>query len=1187
MKFHNTYKDVLLAVSALLLTGMFSSSASAQGTAAQVNGRVVDAAGASVPAADIVVRNTKTQTNYHTASNSDGLYTVPQVSPGDYEVSVKKQGFQQQVRAGITLVVDQIAQINFTLAVGSVSDTVTVTGDPPVLATDNATAGQVIGDEQIQNLPLNGRSPFRLVLLTPGIHSVPSTSGQFGDIPVNTTDDTLISIDGGPASANEVLIDGIPSTTGFINQLTTIPSVDATEEFDVQSGPLRAEWGRNGGGVINVFTRSGTNSLHGDIYEFLRNNELDADDYFDKQAGKPTPIFKLNQFGGTVGGPVFIPKLYNGQNKFFFFVDYQGTRWRQGQTYISTVPTAAERGGNFKGLYTAAGAPITIYNPFSTVPNPALAGHYLRTAFASNTIPSGMINPVAAAALAYVPLPNNVTSSPANTNNYISNAERIINEAEFGIKFDQNVGAKEKLFERYSFNRNTLGQPDTFGNVGTPGTGALGHLNLHNYSAGANSTTTLNSSTVLSASYGFARFYWGRPTRSYGFNQTSLGLPASLVSQEAFPLFPSFNIPGYSGIGGGNGYLNTGQNTHSLLISVTKSAGLHTLKAGVDMRLELFNSVTGADANGVYNFAQATTAGPDPTVFAATAGNAFASFLLGTTTLNSTSSTLGIPAGFSLKDLYFAGYAQDDFHVTTKLTLSYGLRYSANSPVTERRNELNYFSPTQASPAVNSSFPNLTGALAFASPSNRSVYGWNKNQWQPRLGFAYHPYNHTVVRGGAGLTYMTLSLNPPGDGIGVTPNAGFSSDTAMVSSIDGVTPFTTLSNPYPNGLVQPSGNSLGASTFLGQALTVWENNLKWPNEWQWNFGVQQELKGAVFELMYEGSKGTHLVEPLNINAQPTANYSALGAGLQTLVPNPFYGIIKTGALAQPTVQRQQLLLPYPQYTTITVLDDTFGDSTYHAMALKVTAPSRHGVTALLSYTLSKEIANVNNSLTTYNNAVNSNLNTSVQNPNKPSRRALRVGAGCTPADLHQLRRAASVRPWPCLPGQFEPLGERLPRRMADQRNLPVPERLSAGLYRAHYRWRQPPKQDLQRHPAERPLDGTESEPVVQHGLLRRPAGVHLWQRVPRRRAVTRAQLHAVRSGSGEALSTLPRDGHERARRSVQPVQHDSLLPAGHRGRRHHVRPATEHNWNSAAGAAGVEDHLLRQDGSFAGTRPEA
>ena len=245
-------KQRVMAAVAVLLGFANAAPLKAQGTNAQITGHVTDATGASVAGVKLVVRNVSTQRTSETVSNADGLYTVPQLDPGNYEISATKEGFKSFVRTGVTLVVDQIAQVDIDLVLGAVNQKVEVTAEASQLATSNATAGEVIGQEQIQGLPLNGRSPFRLVLLTPGIHSVPSTSGQFGDIPVNTTDDTLISIDGGPASANEVMIDGIPTTTGFINQLTTIPSVDATQEFDVQSGPLKAEWGRSGGGVINV-----------------------------------------------------------------------------------------------------------------------------------------------------------------------------------------------------------------------------------------------------------------------------------------------------------------------------------------------------------------------------------------------------------------------------------------------------------------------------------------------------------------------------------------------------------------------------------------------------------------------------------------------------------------------------------------------------------------------------------------------------------------------------------------------------------------------------------------------------------------------------------------------------------------------------------------------------------------------
>lgn len=946
-----------------------------QGTTAQITGRVTDPSGAVAPDAAVKVENVKTGAIWKTSTNAEGLYTVPQLAPGSYDIAVTKEGFAAAVRSNITLVVDQVAQVNVILSVGSVTQSVEVSAEPELLSTTNPIAGEVIGNQQIEGLPLNGRSPYRLVLETPGIHSVPSSNGQFGDIPVNTTDDTLISIDGGPASANQIMIDGIPATTGFINQMTTIPSVDATEEFDVQSGPLRAEWGNTGGGAINVYTKSGTNSLRGDVYEFIRNNVLDADDYFDKRNGVATPPFKMNQFGGTVGGPVYLPRLYNGKGKSFFFVDYQGTRWIQGQTYIATVPTQAQRSGDFTQSFNAQGQPIQIYNPFSTTPDPIHPGQYIRTAFSPNKIPSGLINPIAQAALAYLPLPNQSGNAITGTNNYISNAPRTIKEAELGIKFDQSVGSKEKLFERYSFNRNTLGQPNTFGNVATPGPGALGNLILNNYSAGVNSTTTLNSTTILNVSYGFARFYWGRPTLSYGFDQTKLGFPGSLVAKEAYPLFPTFTIAGFSGIGGGGSLLFTGQNTHSIQGSVMRMAGRHEVRLGVDLRLNLFNQIQGGDANGNYSFAQAMTAGPKPNSFSSNAGSAWASFLLGT----ATSGSMGIPTGLALKNMYVAGYGQDDFHVTPKLTLSYGLRYDATSPMTDRHDRLNYFDYNLPSPARNASFPSLTGGLVFATPSNRTVYTWAMHDIQPRFGFSYNPIAHTVVRGGIGLSFMPLSLNPAGDGIGAAPESGFSADTPMVATLNSLTPFNLLSNPFPSGLNQPTGSSLGASTYLGQAVSVWNPNPKMPNVWQWNFGLQQELKGILFDALYEGSKGTHLVEPLQHNALPTQDY-AMGTGLQKLVANPFYGTIKTGALAQPNVTQQQLLLPYPQFTGITVLDDTWGSSTYHALALKVKAPLRHGMSALLSYTFSKEIANVMNSLTTYNNSTNSGLNTSVQNP---------------------------------------------------------------------------------------------------------------------------------------------------------------------------------------------------------------
>ncbi len=270
------------------------------------------------------------------------------------------------------------------------------------------------------------------------------------------------------------------------------------------------------------------------------------------------------------------------------------------------------------------------------------------------------------------------------------------------------------------------------------------------------------------------------------------------------------------------------------------------------MRLQLFNQVQGGDANGTYSFAQTMTAGPNPNSFATFAGSGLASFLLGTPT----SGQVGLPAGFSLRGFYYAGYVQDDFYILPKLTLSYGFRYEATSPMDERRNQLNYFDPTLPSPARNAQFPNLSGGLVFASADDRTVYNWTRNAFQPRFGFSYNPFPHTVVRGGMGQMYMPLSLNPAGDGIGLTPNAGFSSETPMLATLggDGVTPFSTLTNPFPGTFVQRTGSSLGASTFLGQTLNAWRNSPFQPNVWQWNFGLQHQIGGFLLDALYEAAR---------------------------------------------------------------------------------------------------------------------------------------------------------------------------------------------------------------------------------------------------------------------------------------------------------------------------------------------
>lgn len=944
----------------------------AQTTTAEITGKVTDAGGGVVAGASIIVLNTETGVRREADTNDAGIYAAPSLQPGSYRVTVQKSGFKPVSRTDIRLVVDQVARIDFRLEVGSMREAINVTADAPLLDQDTSSLGQVVDSAKIVNIPLNGRSPFRLVQLTPTVLGVPSANGQFGDLPVNTMDDSIISINGGRAKTNEVLIDGIPSTTGFVNQMTTIPNVDATQEFKVQSSSLSAEFGRFTGGVINVSTRSGTNELHGSLYEFLRNSAMDANEFFNKRSGNGTPAFRMNQYGFAAGGPVYVPKLYNGRNRTFFFTDFQGARWRQGQVFLGTLPNAAQRAGDFSQTLNSKGQQIVIYDHLTTRSDPSNPGHSIRTAFPNNVIPSSRINPVAAKLVAFYPSPNLPGDRLTNANNFISNAPRAIDQGNQSVRLDHNISDNHRLFGRFSSNRSTLAQPDTFGNPGTSGLGANGRLQLNNYSAGLDDTLVLSPRSVLDVRYGFARFFWTRPTRGYGFDERQLGLADSLVSQFSAPMFPTVSVADFAGLGGGS-LLRTGQDTHSILTSLTRLSGKHSIKAGFDLRLRRLNSFNLSNGGGSFTFNRVMTQGPDPSVSSTTGGLGLASMLLGTASSGSVNSV----AGTSIQDFYIAGYLQDDIRLSQTFTLNIGIRYETETPYTERYNQLNRWEPQVSNPASNPAYSNLTGALGFASPDDRTVYGWDINNIAPRIGFAWSALPNTVIRGGGGVFYAPFSIT--NSDTGFVPTAGYSASTAMIATLDNLTPYRFVDNPFPDGLVPLTRNSLGAKTYLGQGISVWDPNAVTPYSLQWNLDVQRaEPHGLVLDLAYSGSHGIKLNQSREYDAL-NPQYLIQGTALQTTVNNPFFGLISSGTLSQPKVAQRQLLLPYPEYTSLTMVNSSWGNSIYHSMAFKAEKRFSAGINFLFAYTVGKLISDVPDSLSTYDNATNSGLNTSVQN----------------------------------------------------------------------------------------------------------------------------------------------------------------------------------------------------------------
>ncbi len=334
-------RRIFLAM-ALLAVGSF-----AQDRTASVTGTVHDPSGAPVPDAQITVRNTETGIKRTSKTGGSGDYTVTLLDPGTYEIRVEHAGFKSLQRTGIVLHVNDNVRLDYALALGDVSQVIDVHEEVPLLRTTDASLGQVVDNQKVTSLPLNGRSSFRLVELTPGYIPTPGASGQFGDIPVNTTWDSNFSINGGQGYANEIMIDGTPSTTGFFDQITTMPSVDALVEFKVQSNSMSAEFGRFAGGVLNVTTKSGTNRFHGTLFEFVRNNVFGANDYFNNLAGSPNPPFRMNQFGGSLGGPVDIPRIYRGRNRTFFFSNYEGTRWRRGAVFLDDRSDGGRTPGRF------------------------------------------------------------------------------------------------------------------------------------------------------------------------------------------------------------------------------------------------------------------------------------------------------------------------------------------------------------------------------------------------------------------------------------------------------------------------------------------------------------------------------------------------------------------------------------------------------------------------------------------------------------------------------------------------------------------------------------------------------------------------------------------------------------------------------------------------------------------------
>ncbi len=939
----------LLLALAILVFYFGGVSAQAQTTAGTIVGNLTEQSGAVLTGTQVTLTNIKTADTRLAVTNQSGFYQFVNVPPGSYRISVDKQGFKQLVREPIELQVSTTIQINLMMQVGSESQKVLVNARTPLIEAETTSLGAVIDQRETNEIPLNGRNPLNLAALVPSV--VPQGGAMQNPNGTNIFAWGNYQIGGGMANQSATYLDGSPLNATYDNLLALVPTQDSLREFKVATNNISPEYGKLAGGAIDFTTKSGTNDLHGSLWEFLRNKVFNANTFFSDRAGLPNPPFTQNQYGFNIGGPVVIPHFYDGRNKTFFFVDWEGFGLRQGQTFTETVPTVAERGGDLSAL----GVPI--YDPLSTCgvaggpPCPPGTPLYTRLTQLNSANLTGL-NPTAVAYMnMFYPLPN--TAGNNGQDNFIANTSTGGNNYQTVVHIDQNVSEKQHISGRYTYwiNKNLPINPlgtgicyDRCGETFTTNNGVL------------NDTYSFNSTTILDVHLSYLRYVYIRTALLNHFNPTSIGWPAYNFQYPGPPDFwiPSFDPAGIFASAGVDNTIESTGDSDRIAGNLTKFIGNHTLQFGGEFMRQTLNAVANSWNTGIFVWTAGYTAQNPLT---GVGGSDLASYLLGYP-LEALQATANKPAA----RLFYPGlFATDAWRATKRLTFNLGLRWEDDLPFTERHNRLSYFDPTAENSILSAAGLNYPGSVELVASSTRSSrYNVNNNlkQFSPRVGLAYEINPTTVFSMGYGIFWLPMDVGnqtqPTGDEInlGATPFVG--------SLNGGLSPNgANLSNPWPDGFVPPPGRANYNATLLGSGLSASFLNNPYPYAQQWNAGIQQQIGGSfVLKIAYGGAKGTHLpFYSLQRDQLPDADLSQ-GVALLQQVPNPFYGVINpTYGLGLPTIQAGQLLRPYPQYSGVAMATGDLAASTYNS--LQVTAQKRlaAGASLNLAYTWSKLISN--------------------------------------------------------------------------------------------------------------------------------------------------------------------------------------------------------------------------------------
>lgn len=897
-----------ISLSVLLLGSMIIYG---QSQLASVSGVISDSSGSAILGATITASNPATGLRKTTQTNESGYYIVRDLPIGSYSITVEMQGFRSYVREALVLSTGQALSLDVSLEIGAVTETVIVTDQAPLLETRTSDASQLVEARNVQDMPLGDRRTMNIIQMTGAAVFVNYDSGGKPNF----------SLAGGRTQSQSFYMDGgtIQNMRLGIGQVDTDPPVETVAEVKVLQNNYAAEFGGSAGGVIVATTKSGTNQLKGSAYEYLRNDKLDAANFFAPfvNGEKQRPPLRYNVYGATVGGPVFIPKFFDGRDKAFFFFAWEGSRRKEGFTDQFTVPQVEQRTGDFSQTFAANGNLIRIYDPLS---NQVVGGKVQRTQFANNVIPGTRIDAVGAAIIPFYPMPNKAPSNITGANNYATNYQQMLTRDAFLVKGDYNLTDKDRVSFRYMYNSDNLDYTTVVTNIGAENrVPALRHQNFYY----GTYTRTISPSVVNEFRFTFGdRINW---SRSYGIGgnwPSALGLNG--VPEDAFP---AMVVAGQRTLGA------TAQERRQFPIrqfqyidNLSWSAGRHSLKFGWEFRRSINYEINRPLVSGQFNFNPLTTGNPG------TSGTGFglASLLA------------GAPLNFSARETqildrfsdYISWFAQDEWNVSRTLTLNLGVRWETDTPIQDKNNRMNSFDPTAINPVSGT-----PGVVKFMGVNGfrTTPYDTDMNNFGPRFGFAWRPFGSekTVIRGGAGAFFA----HPFDAGAPTSASLGFESSAAINSPDNGTTIPFFLRNGVPSySLTAPVLDDSFGSVKYGAnpntAVTFYEPYRRAGYSMQWNLTIQRQLPG---NMMVEGAYLANLSRKL-----PSSNMS-----INQVLPEKL------------TATSRQTDRPYAQFSNVTLNLPSLGVSNYHAMMLRAEKRFSSGWNFLTTYTWSKFLNNTN------------------------------------------------------------------------------------------------------------------------------------------------------------------------------------------------------------------------------------